>query len=46
MVHRHPTYTPDATALFAAGHNNTAATALSNSNLNAASGPAQAGRLR
>jgi hypothetical protein len=29
-------YTPDTTALFAAGHNNTAATALSNGNLSAA----------
>lgn len=31
-----PTYTPDSTALFVAGHNNTAATTLSNGNLSAA----------
>jgi hypothetical protein len=36
MLINNVTYTPDTTALFAAGHNNTAATALSNGNLSAA----------
>jgi len=36
MIQTNAVYTPDSTSLFAAGHNNTAATALSNSNLNAA----------
>ncbi len=36
MLLNNVTYTPDTTALFSAGHSNTAATALSNGNLSAA----------